>query len=85
MWSTTWQETCDRSYTEDMTLFDAMRRCLHIGGDVSTAEPLLRQCPHRFAVIDTSGRASMSPPYAVWGRVTRQLLHPFARGHVSKH
>jgi len=66
--------------TEDMSLADALRRCMHIGRfpqhfshpqpapdrprpDAPTGEehrdepgsPMLRQCPHRFAVIDASG------------------------------
>lgn len=43
--------------TEEMSLSDALRRCLHIGDSQlqEAGSPLLRQCPHRFAVIDTSG------------------------------
>lgn len=43
--------------TEDMSLADALRRCMHIGDEQlqEAGSPLLRQCPHRFAVIDTSG------------------------------
>ena len=41
--------------TEDMSLSDALRRCLHIGREESPGSPMLRQCPHRFAVIDASG------------------------------
>ena len=67
--------------TEDMSLADALRRCMHIGARVrfpqhfshpqpapdrphpdageehrdEPGSPMLRQCPHRFAVIDASG------------------------------
>lgn len=43
--------------TEDMSLADALRRCMHIGEEHRNepGSPMLRQCPHRFAVIDASG------------------------------
>ena len=43
--------------TEDMSLADALRRCMHIGEEHrdKPGSPMLRQCPHRFAVIDASG------------------------------
>ena len=69
--------------TEDMSLADALRRCLHIGLDrdhmQEPGSPLLRQCPHRFAVIDTSGLVTdivAQSDVAMYLRRNRELLDP---------
>jgi len=69
--------------TEDMSLADALRRCLHIGLDRDHTQepgsPLLRQCPHRFAVIDASGLVTdivAQSDVAMYLRRNRALLDP---------
>ena len=67
--------------TEDMSLADALRRCMHIGDDTlqEAGSPLLRQCPHRFAVIDTSGLVTdivAQSDIAMYLRRNMELLDP---------
>ena len=76
--------------TEDMNLADAMRRCLRIGADdmegarggdarSSPGSLMLRQCPHRFAVIDAGGMVTdvvAQSDVAMYLRRNRELLDP---------
>ena len=74
--------------TEDMNLADAMHRCLRIGadtmegvrgGEALAGSPLLRQCPHRFAVIDSGGMVTdivAQSDVAMYLRRNRELLDP---------
>ena len=74
--------------TEDMNLADAMHRCLRIGTDAMegargagtfAGSPLLRQCPHRFAVIDAGGMVTdivAQSDVAMYLRRNRELLDP---------
>jgi len=76
--------------TEDMSLADALRRCLHIGlrgdggrdgggGSLAPGDPMLRTCPHRFAVIDASGLITdivAQSDLAMYLRRNRELLDP---------
>ena len=75
--------------TEDMNLADAMRQCLRIGADAMegargkggafAGSPLLRQCPHRFAVIDAGGMVTdivAQSDVTMYLRRNRELLDP---------
>ena len=74
--------------TEDMNLADAMHRCLRIGadamegarsGEALPGSPMLRQCPHRFAVIDAGGMVTdivAQSDVAMYLRRNRELLDP---------
>ena len=74
--------------TEDMNLADAMHRCLLIGadamegarsGEALPGSPMLRQCPHRFAVIDAGGMVTdivAQSDVAMYLRRNRELLDP---------
>lgn len=74
--------------TADMNLNDALHKCLRIGNDAMegapggeplAGSPLLRQCPHRFAIIDTGGMVTdivAQSDVAMYLRRNREILDP---------
>ncbi len=74
--------------TPEMTLLEALHKCLRIGADAMegapggeplAGSPMLRQCPHRFAVIDAGGMVTdivAQSDVAMYIRRNRDILDP---------